>query len=339
MSVLQNASQRTHHFSSSILWFQQQLISDEKFQTTFKKMVDAVCRASVDNPASHAQIHFVAIGKSAGVARLAVSMLVSVGIRANFIHATEAFHGDFGTIRNGDSIVCISAGGKTVEIIDLVPHLRSRQCEVFAITSALLSPLAEAADFTLPIPSVVESCPLEQAPLTSTITTLALCQLVVAASVEERTFELASYARNHPGGSIGKRIYMRVDDCLNKSAPIPTVTLIDSFQTCISKMTMFAKAGLLVVDHNMRFFGLIAERELRVAMEAHQAKVFDLTAKDLMNEKPISTTAETLAVDALRLMQSRPRPLNILPVVDPQKHQAIGLLHIHDLVAKGISLD
>lgn len=339
MSVLQSASQRTQHFSTSILWFQQQLTSDEKFQSAFKKMVDSVCRASVDKPASHAQIHFVAIGKSAGVARLAVSMLVSVGIRANFIHATEAFHGDFGTIRNGDTIVCISAGGKTVELIELIPHLRSRQCEVFAITSALHSPLAEAADSVLPIPSVAESCPLEQAPLTSTITTLALCQLVVAASVEERTFELASYAKNHPGGSIGKRIYVRVDDCLTKSATMPTVTLTDSFQTCISKMTLFAKAGLLVVDNNMTFFGLIAERELRVAMEAHQAKVFELTAKDLMNAKPITTTADTLAVDALRVMQNRPRPLNILPIVDPKQNKAIGLLHIHDLVAKGISLD
>jgi arabinose-5-phosphate isomerase len=188
------------------------------------------------------------------------------------------------------------------------------------------------------LPSVEEMCPLNQAPITSTVTTLALCQLVVAATMEARAFALEHYARNHPGGAIGKRIFVKVDDLMAQGNKLPVVSPQADFKECVSRMTEFACAALLVVEGDKGVLaGLISEKDLRVAMEKHGPAVFSLFARDIMNPTPLTVPQGTLAVDALALMENRPRPLNILPVVGPAR-EALGLLRIHDLISQGISL-
>lgn len=334
-ALFSSAVSRVQHFSDAILWFAGELEKNPSFQSTFQTFVEAANRATVDCATAVRQVHFVAIGKSAGVSQLAVAMLNSVGIRACFLHPTEAFHGDFGSVQQNDSVVCISNTGRTKEILEIIPHLRERGCQILAVTSRVDSPLASAADATLSLPPFKEHCPLEQAPITSTVTTLALMQLVVAATMESRNFALDTYARNHPGGSIGKRIFVRVDDLMAKGESLPKVTREDSFTECVSVMTRFAKTAVLVVEGSS-LVGLIAERDLRVAMQSFGPKVFEKKARDIMNPKPIVINSGMLAWEALQLMQERPRPLNFLPVVDDAGNVA-GLLHIHDLVGHGIA--
>jgi len=263
-------------------------------------------------------------------------MLVSVGVCARFLHPTEAFHGDFGSVTEGDAVVCISNRGRSDEILAALPRLVERGCRVFAMTARADSPLAQAAEHVLLLPQVEEMCPLGQAPITSAVTTLALCQLVVAATMQYQRLAIERYARNHPGGAIGKRIFVKVDDLMAKGKMLPVVAEGADFKECVSRMTEFACAGVLVVSTGL-LTGLISEKDLRVAMEKHGPAVFTLFARDIMNPAPITIPAGTLAVDALALMENRPRPLNILPVVGPAR-EALGLLRIHDLVSQGISL-
>ena len=338
--IVLSAAMRARHFSQSIAWYANELEISEEFQTVFSTIVGAIAESETLSsgamPHARRQLHFVAVGKSGGVAQLAANMFTSVGILARYLHPGEAFHGDLGSVCEHDTVVCISNQGGAAEILHLLPKLRERSCRIFGITARKDSPLANSCDYTLPLPPFEESCPLQQAPITSTVSALALCQLLVAASVEHREYAVSHYARNHPGGSIGKRIYVKVSDIMVRGAQLPCITPNTSFTNCVSALTKFAMSVVLVEEHG-QLLGIVSEKDIRVAMESFAAQVFTKTAANLMNATPIAIHEEMLAVDALKLMQDRPRPLNFLPVVNAE-HKIRGLLRLHDLVNAGIGI-
>jgi arabinose-5-phosphate isomerase len=335
--MIVSAAERVLHFADALRWFHEKLHHSPDFQLAFTSLANSFVNAANETrPEAPGQVFFVAVGKSAGVAQLLVSMLASIGVQARFLHPTEALHGDLGALAVGDSVVCISNNGKSSEILELLPYLKARSCLLYVMTSKESSPLAQNANHVLLLPPVEEKCPLNQAPITSTVMCLALGQLLVAACMEIRSLDLAAYARNHPGGAIGKRIFVKVDDLMAKGARLPAIRPEAPFMECVSKMTQFALAGLLVVNEG-KLAGLVSEKDLRRAMETHGADVFKLLAHEIMNAKPIVAHSGTLAVDALKMMENRPSPLNILPIVDAE-HNAVGLLRLHDLVSEGISL-
>jgi arabinose-5-phosphate isomerase len=348
LDILSSAAQRALHMSRSVEQFHVLLSSSARFQTAFSDVVELVCRCRIQqgqgqelSSSTHVgsrvhTLHFVAVGKSGGVAQVLVAMLASVGIHSRFLHPTEALHGDLGSVVAGDPVLLISNNGRSAEVLAIVPLLKERGCQLIAMTSRLDSPLAQVSDLVLQLPLQGEACPLNQAPLTSTVTTLALGQLLVAASMEKRVFDVASYARNHPGGAIGKRIFVRVDDVMTSGRYLPRISADAGFKACVSRMTECALGALLVVDEHDRLQGIIAERDLRVAMESRGPAVFDVCVSDIMNANPITISSGTLAVEALQVMENRTRPLSILPVTD-DSGRAVGLLRLHDLVAAGIS--
>lgn len=346
LDLLLSASKRANHMSQSLQMLSSQFQASDTFRNAFLSAVDLVCSCRIANSAEMADsesvrnasqtVHFVAVGKSGGVAQVLVSMLASVGIHARFLHPTEALHGDLGSVVRHDPVLMISNNGRSAELLAVVPLLRERGCRLVGITGRLDSPLAQACDLVLQLPVQGEACPLNQAPLTSTVTTLALGQLLVAASMEKRLFDLDSYARNHPGGAIGKRIFVRVDDLMVGGKFLPRISVTEGFKKCVSRMTECALGALLVVDENDTLQGFIGERDLRVAMEARGPGVFDAVVSEIMNAQPITLKAGTLAVEAIQVMENRPRPLNSLPIVD-EHGKAVGLLRLHDLVAAGIS--
>lgn len=331
--------------ATALAWYETQIAESPLFRKAFLDLVARLSAADMSGATAEPhgpggvvrhQAHFVAVGKSGGVAQVLVAMLASVGIQARFLHPTEAFHGDFGTVCPGDTVICISNNGRSSELLQVLPRLKERRCMLFAITGRAASPVGQACDHVLPLPAVEESCPLNQAPITSTVTTLALGQLLVAATMESRQFDLEKYARNHPGGAIGKRIFVRVDDLMAKGPHLPAVGESAGFKECVSAMTRFALGALLVVREGL-LVGLVSEKDLRTAMETHGPDVFTRRASDFMNSEPVVIPSGALAVDALKVMENRPRPLSVLPVVDEGK-KALGLLRLHDLVAEGISL-
>ncbi len=327
--ILDAATRRAVHFSKALSWYAKELECNSSFQQSFLKLVEdlSLCSRQSSNPI---QVFFLAVGKSAQVANLLASMFISVGILARFLHPTEAFHGDLGVIGKQDIVVLISNNGKSSELIQLFPGLKERDVKTFAMTSQVNSPLATQSDNTLLISPFEEMCPLKQAPITSTISTLALGQLLVAATVEKRTFTLEQYAKNHPGGAIGKRIFLKVNDLMHKGEKLPVVEPDAPFLDVVSKMTKFAKAALLVVNGN-QFVGLITEKDLRTHMEKWKAEVFNHTAKDFMNINCKKINAEILAIEAKNLMLSNAPPLNVFPVVS-EEGLALGLIHINDLI-------
>ena len=340
-SLLQSAGARVRHMSGALDWFNVQLSSNPAFGSEFLKLAELLCKASsnllgTSVDAVGRQVHFVAVGKSGGVAQVLVSMFSSVGISARFLHPTEAFHGDFGSVWENDTVVCVSNNGRSSELLQVLPKLKERQCQLFAITSRDNSPLAKACDHVLLLPALEEFCPLNQAPITSTVATLALGQLLVAASMEIRAFDLEKYARNHPGGAIGKRIFVRVDSLMSQGPALPGITETATFTECVSAMTRFSLGALLVLREKS-LVGLISEKDLRTAMEKWGPHVFSKSAADIMNPSPLVVKTGTLAIDALRIMENLPRPLSVLPIVTDH-HEAAGLLRLHDLVAEGISL-
>lgn len=338
--IIISASQRAEHFAQSISWYANALRANEEFRQVFTTLVGCLAESETTSPGNlpHArrQVHFIALGKSGGVAQLATNMFVSVGVLARYLHPGEAFHGDLGAVCEHDTVVCISNQGGTSEILQLLPKLRERSCRIFAITSRPDSPLAKNSDYTLPIAPFDEACPLQQAPITSTVSTLALCQLLVAASIEHREYAVALYARNHPGGSIGKRIYVKVSDVMIAHDKLPLAQPSQTFSECVSMLTKFA-TSVLLIEKNNTLQGIISEKDIRVAMEKHGAAVFNKVAADLMNSNPITIEGDMLAVDALKLMRDRPRPLNFLPIV-AENGAIVGLVRLHDLVNAGIAL-
>ncbi|MEY4066290.1 MAG: hypothetical protein RIR26_2498 [Pseudomonadota bacterium] len=342
--ILLSASERAAHMSRSLGQFEFHLKNSEPFRAAFLAVVELLCHCRIPNaaeddatvPPKIQTLHFAAVGKSGGVAQVLVSMLASVGINARFLHPTEALHGDLGSVVAGDPVVLISNNGRSAELLAVAPLLRDRGCRLVVVTSRLDSPLAQLSQLVLSLPSQGEACPLNQAPLTSTVSTLALGQLLVAASMERRLFDLSSYARNHPGGAIGKRIFVRVDDLMVCGNFLPRIGPEAKFKDVISRMTECALGALVVVDQENSILGFVGERDLRTAMEARGPSVFECVVSEIMNSRPVTLPSGTLAVEALQIMENRPRPLNAVPIVD-QENKVMGLLRLHDLVAAGIT--
>ena len=331
--LIPSAIMRSEHFSKSIQWYTLNLKNNSIFQNQFLNLVHHLSQCS-RSLSTNNQAFFIAVGKSAQVANLLSSMLISVGILARFVHPTEAFHGDLGVIGKNDIVILISNNGTSSELLQLIPGLQERGVKTFAISSKLDSPLALACTHSLPISPFDEMCPLAQAPITSTITTLALGQLLVAATIEERNFSLEEYAKNHPGGAIGKRIFLKVDDVMLKDDALPKVQPDAPFLEVISIFTRFSKSALLVVD-NQKFLGLISEKDLRTSMEKYRKNVFDLIASDIMNTKPTTVQNGLLALDVKNLMANHKPPFNILPVLD-KNNAPVGLIRLLDLVGAGL---
>lgn len=333
--ILENAIKRVEHFSQSLMWYQDAFKKNLQFQKDFILIVDELVACSRTNN-SIKQVFFIAVGKSSQVAQLVVSMLVSVGIVARFVHPTEAFHGDLGVVGQDDTVVLISNNGKSSELLQLLPGLQDRNVKIFVLTSKENSPLAKEAKHVILIPPFDEMCPLTQAPITSTVTSLALCQLVVAATVEVRNYPIEEYAKNHPGGAIGKRIFLKSDSLMIQGADLPIVKSNDLFQSVVTVFTKFSKAAVLVVD-NKKFLGLISEKDLRNAMEKYGSSVFTLQASEFMNKSPTVVEPGLLAVEVFQIMNSKEPPFNLLPVVD-KNGNAVGIVRLLDFLAAGVSL-
>lgn len=332
-SLIENAGRRAQHFANALAWYGESLKNNSDFVAQFMSLAQSLCLCAREHE-NVKHVFLIAVGKSAQVADLFASMLVSVGVLARFVHPTEAYHGDLGVVGHGDIVVMISNNGSSVELLQLLNGLKERKASLYAITSKRESPLAKACEHVLLIPPVEEMCPLKQAPLTSTLSTLGLCQLLVAASMEMRSFSLEKYAKNHPGGAIGRRIFLKVDDLMHQGSSLPQIAPEASFQTVVSEFTRFSK-GALLVTHKQKLLGLISEKDLRKAMEKHGPTVFSLHAKDLMNPSPTTISTGMLAVDVLKRMTERTPPLNLFPVLDAQGC-TVGLIHIHDLISAGV---
>ena len=269
------------------------------------------------------------LGKSGKIAAKISATLSSTGTPSLYVHPTEALHGDLGVVGSHDVVIAISYTGNTEEVVTLLPYFEKRGAPVIALTGNLNSKLASKSKWVLDCSVDEEACSHNLAPTSSTTLTLAIGDALAMALMQARGFTAQDFAKNHPGGSLGKRLQLQVRDLMH---PIPTSPVIHPEGTMDEVLTLSTekKLGAVLVCEGTRLKGIITDGDIRRALRLRE-KFFDLTAEAIMTPSPITILDEALAYDALRLMEERESQISVLPVID-QHGNALGLLRIHDLV-------
>lgn len=292
---------------------------DDSFVSVVKLLLNAKGRVIITG-----------IGKSANIATKIVSTLNSTGTPAIFMHAADAIHGDLGIIQHHDVIICISKSGNTPEIKVLVPLLKNTGNKVIALVGNTGSYLAQQADHILDCTVEREACPNNLAPTSSTTAQLVMGDAIAVALVACRGFTSEDFAKYHPGGALGKRLYLRVSDLYIKNEK-PEVSPDSDVRSIIMEITS-KRLGCTAVIKENHIVGIITDGDLRRMLQKNQS--FDqLTAKDIMSYTPKYINAQAHAVEALSLM--RKHSITQLPVVDDNE-EYLGVIHLHDLINEGI---
>ncbi|MEJ6979294.1 KpsF/GutQ family sugar-phosphate isomerase [Pedobacter sp. P351] len=269
------------------------------------------------------------VGKSAIIAQKMVATFNSTGTPSIFMHAADAIHGDLGIIQNDDIVICISKSGNTSEIKVLVPFLKQAGNILIGMVGDLNSYLAQQADYVLDTTIEKEACPHNLAPTTSTTAQLAMGDALAVSLLECREFSSKDFAKYHPGGSLGKRLYLKVKD-LYTSNNKPQVNGGSSIKEVIIEITKNRLGAVTVVDNN-QITGIITDGDIRRMMEKHNS--FEtLAAKDIMGKSPRQIESMELAINALELMRSN----NITQLIVADKGVYKGIVHLHDLLKEGI---
>ena len=269
------------------------------------------------------------IGKSANIAQKIVATLNSTGTTAVFMHAADAIHGDLGVIRDEDIVIIISKSGETPEIKVLTPLIKVRGNKLIAIVGNTNSFLAANADYILDTTVPHEACPNNLAPTASTTAQLVMGDALAMALLKCRGFSSQDFAKFHPGGALGKRLYLRVGDLCIKNAK-PMVAEDDAMTKVILEITEKI-LGATAVMRNDEFIGIITDGDLRRMLVKHP-NIEEVKAKDIMTVNPKTIEKDDLVVNALELM--RKKSITQLPVMDNGKY--VGMIHIHDIIKEGI---
>lgn len=269
------------------------------------------------------------VGKSAIIAQKIVATFNSTGTPSIFMHAADAIHGDLGIIQTDDIVICISKSGNTSEIKVLVPFLKQAGNILIGMVGDLNSYLAQQADYVLDTTIEKEACPHNLAPTTSTTAQLAMGDALAVSLLECREFSSKDFAKYHPGGSLGKRLYLKVKDLYTNNNK-PQVDGGSSIKEVIIEITKNRLGAVTVVDNN-QITGIITDGDIRRMMEKHNS--FEtLAAKDIMGKSPRQIESMELAINALELMRSN----NITQLIVADKGVYKGIIHLHDLLKEGI---
>ena len=269
------------------------------------------------------------IGKSAIIAQKMVATFNSTGTPSMFLHASEAIHGDLGMIQKEDIIICISKSGNSPEIKVLVPLLKRFGNTLIAITGNITSSLAKGSDYVLNTTVDTEACPINLAPTNSTTAQLVMGDALAVCLMEMRDFKPEDFAVYHPGGALGKKLLLRVKDMIEHSLK-PSVTPDTSIKKAIFEISE-KRLGVTAVIENNKIVGIITDGDIR-RMLNNVDTIADLTAKDIMSKNPKLVSSETMAVDALNILED----FSITQLIVADNGEYKGVLHLHDILKEGI---
>lgn len=278
---------------------------------------------------SSGRVIVTGIGKSANIATKIVATLNSTGTPAIFMHAADAIHGDLGTIQEDDTVICISKSGNTPEIKVLVPLIKAMGNKLVAITGNIESFLGKQADFVLNAHVQKEACPNNLAPTSSTTAQLVIGDALAMCLLDLHGFSSMDFARYHPGGSLGKQLYMRVSDLTSLNEK-PEVTPDTDLKTVIVEITEKMLGVTAVVDKD-EIVGIITDGDLR-RMLTRSENFLDLTAKDIMTKNPKTIDNNAMAVEAIKMMDN----YGITQILAQEDGKYRGVVHIHNLTKEGI---
>jgi arabinose-5-phosphate isomerase len=297
---------------------------DESFARAVEMIVQCKGRVAVSG-----------MGKSGIIARKIVATLNSTGTPSLFLHPSDAVHGDLGMVRQGDVVICISKSGDTLELNNLLPIFKRIGVTIIAMLGTVNSKLAQYADVVLDVSVKEEACPHDLAPTSSTTATLAFGDALAMALLDQRKFTAEDFAMYHPGGNLGKRLLLKVEELMVNGNAVPRVKQDHPLKDVILEMTSKRLGATCVVDGNGTLVGIITDGDLRRLLQ----KTFDVshvTAEQMMNKHPKTLAPDVLAAVALQEMEAH----NITQlVVINERHQPVGMVHLHELVKAGLGGD
>ena len=273
------------------------------------------------------------MGKSGHIGKKIAATLASTGTPAFFVHPGEANHGDLGMIKATDTVIAISTSGETDEILSLLPLLKRRQIPLIALCGKPQSSLAQYATTCLDVSVKHEACPLGLAPTTSTTATLVMGDALAIALLKARGFESNDFALFHPGGSLGRRLLLKVHSIMHTDQEIPKISLSASIHEALIEITKKRLGMTTVINEHNQLQGIFTDGDLRRTIDKHQS-LDALCIEEVMTRNFISIKEDTLAADALTIMQEK--KITSL-VVNDSKNNVKGIIHLHDILKAGIS--
>ena len=278
---------------------------------------------------SNGRVIITGIGKSAIIGEKIVATLNSTGTPAVFMHAADAIHGDLGIVRQNDVVICLSKSGNTPEIKVLVPFIKKFGNKIIAFVSNTDSYLAKQADFVIRTTVDTEACPNNLAPTSSTTAQLVMGDALAVSLLDANNFSDDDFAKYHPGGALGKKLYLRVEDLyiLNDA---PKVNINDKLREVIVEISEKRLGATAVLNNNNKLAGIITDGDLRRMLQ--KTDTLDLvTAKDIMSPNPKTIEPEEFAINAFELMRKR----NITSLIVMKDENYLGIIHLHDMLKEG----
>lgn len=272
------------------------------------------------------------VGKSGVIAQKIAQTMTSTGTPAVFVHPSDAMHGGLGILANGDVVLALSNSGETEELLAMLPAIARRDVAMISIVGNSESTLAKSSDVVLEVSIDKEACPLDLAPTSSTTAALALGDAIAMTLMQAKGLTEADFAVNHPAGRLGRRLTVRVADVMKEN---PAVAPNAGWMEVVRGISTYALGAVNVVDDGGKLLGIVTDGDLRRTIERTAPnELASLTAASMMTADPITTSSDTLAFEALHIMEDRTSQISVLPVVDGEK--CIGLVRLHDLVRSGI---
>ncbi|MDE3018041.1 MAG: KpsF/GutQ family sugar-phosphate isomerase [Nitrospirota bacterium] len=296
----------------------------ERLDQRFTDAVDLLYRCT-------GKVVVYGMGKSGLIGQKIAATLASTGTPAFFLHPAEGIHGDLGMVARHDALVAISNSGETEELLKLLPFVKRLNIPVIAMTGRIQSTLAKNSEVVLDVSVPEEACPMGLAPTASTTATLAMGDALAIALLQKRGFKEEDFAQFHPGGTLGRRLLLKVRDLMHQGTAIPRVSDQASAHEAILEMTAKKLGMTTVVDQTGKLFGIITDGDLRRVLE----KGLDLAAAragDLATQRPKTIGPEELAAKALQIMEQ----YSITALVVEEAGRVAGIIHLHDLLKSGV---
>lgn len=297
---------------------------NEQFATAVKTILDCKGRLIV-----------LGIGKSGLISQKIASTMASTGTPAHFVHPGDAFHGDLGMITKEDVVLMISNSGETHELVQIIPAIRKKGVPIIGMIGREASTLYNGVDVVLDTSVEEEACTLDLAPTASTTATLAMGDALAVALLESRGFNAQDFAELHPGGSLGKKLLLTLDQLVHTGNEVPFVHTETSVKDALLTISEKGLGVTGVLDNEDNLIGIITDGDIRRGLEKGGDNIFNQTAEFLMSKKPISIASDTLAIAALELMEK----FNITSLFvysSPDLSKPDGIVHIHDILKTGV---
>ena len=277
------------------------------------------------------------MGKSGLICRKISATLASTGTPSFFLHSADALHGDVGMIMKDDVILAVSNSGETDEILKILPHFKFLELKLVVMTGNADSTLAKAADVVLDVGVKEEACPLGLAPTASTTAALATGDALAIVLLEHKGFKEEDFALRHPGGILGRRLLLRVEDLMHRDRELPIIRSDTAIKEALFEITDKRLGVTGVIDQQEKLVGIITDGDVRRGLQTHGTEIFSKTAQQVMTAAPRTISKDALASEALaRMEQNRPRPITSLFVLDVASEKPIGIVHLHDIFKAGL---